>query len=174
MGISKTESEAFEAAVMEQFSFIEQDFNLRYAGLKTVEGDPRDSGVVAKYRQGEFRVNIAWAPFEMSLGVLIRLNNSDLGRRERYVYFEPYVEFISDGSLLPVVPQIYPGMSVTNIEKAMKNREHLFEHGLGDAISKIAERLRAHLGNLQGSPAETVRRYQEWYQARGKAGESRR
>jgi hypothetical protein len=173
MTISKSQSDAFEAAVTEHFVFLEQDFGLTYAGSTTVQEDPRDSYVVARYQREDFRVDIAWGPVDMSLGVLIRLNNSGLRRRERYVYFEPFIEFTSEGSLLPVVPQIYPSMSIGGIEEAMKRRSHLFEHEFSDVLGQIAERLRMHLATLENVPTEMVRKYLDWYQARGRAVNSR-
>ena len=75
--------DVFEAAVAKHFSFLQAEWNMRYAGIKAVNEDPRDSYVAAKYRQGGLRIDIVWGPLERSLGILIRLDNEELKRRER-------------------------------------------------------------------------------------------
>jgi hypothetical protein len=149
------------------FLFLEQDLGFTCAGSSTVEEDPRDSYVVVKYRREDFRVDVAWNPSAMSLGILVRLDNQDLRRREKSVYFEPFLEFASHGAITPVVPQIYPGMSDAMIVEAMKGRKQVFESGLGELLGKIAERLRTHLTSLQNASVETVRNYHHWYRSRG-------
>jgi hypothetical protein len=169
MSIPQNDIDAFEAAALKHFSFLETDFNLRSSGTNTVEDDPRDSCVIVKFRQHEFRVDIVWNPFAMSLGVLIRVESSELGRRERYVYLEPFIEFISNGETVPFIPQIYPGMSVSKIEKAMDQRQELFAGGVESSLGELAGRLRDYLGGIRGCSVETIRKYQAWYQSRGKA-----
>jgi hypothetical protein len=169
MSILKKDIDAFEAVVSEQFSFLVTDFDMRYAGTSSVEDDPRDSYVVAKYRKDELRVDVAWNPFAMSLGVLLRVCNDELGRRERYVYLEPFIEFATNGRTPPVVPQIYPNMSVGKIEKAMNCREQLFAGGVERPLSEIAVKLKEQLDSIRNASAETIREYQSWYQSRGKA-----
>lgn len=169
MSIPQKDIDAFEEAVSKHFSFLEPNFNLQPSGVNTVDDDPRDSYVVAKFRQDEFRVDVAWNPFAMSLSVLIRIENDDLGRRERCVYLEPFIEFISNGNTVPVVPQIYPGMSVGRIEKAMELRQKLFAVGVEGSLRELASRLKQHLSSIRSCEAKTVRDYQAWYQARGKA-----
>lgn len=169
MSIRQEDIDAFQTITTEQFAFLVGDFGFRYAGINTVDDDPRDSYVVAKYRQDEFRVDVAWNPYAMSLSVLIRVANNELGRRERSVYFEPLIEFLSNGTTVPVVPQIYPGMSVRKIEKAMECREQLFANGVEESLCEIAKRLKQNFQDIRDCTAETVREYQEWYQGRGKA-----
>lgn len=169
MSIPKTDIDAFEAAVTKRFAFLEQDFNLRYSGLKIDDADPRDTGMVARYSKDEFRVSIAWAPFEMSLSVLIRLSNTDLGRRERYVYLEPFIAFVTNGAVRPVVPQIYPGMSVRKIEEAMELRSRLFENSVGHTLETVSSRLKEYYMTIRAASADDVRQYHQWYQAQGKA-----
>jgi len=169
MSIPKTDIDAFEAAVRKQFAFLEQDFNLRYSGLEIDEEHPRDTGMVARYSQDDFRVSIAWAPFEMSLSVLIRLSNAGLGRRERYVYLEPFIEFVTNGAVRPVVPQIYPGMSIRKIEEAMELRSRLFENSIGQTLETVSSRLKTYYMTIRDASADDVRQYHQWYEAQGKA-----
>lgn len=165
MNIPQQYLETFKSTVTNAFSFLVTDFDLQYVGLNTVDDDPCDSYVVAKYRQNEFRIDIAWNPYAMSLSVLIRLDNNELGRRERYLYLEPFIEFTSGGEISPIVPQIYPGMSIGKIEKAMKRRADLFARGVGESLCGVAKRLQSHLLSIRSCSATTVRDYQTWYQS---------
>jgi len=167
MSIKKSESDEFEVAVTNVFSFLEHDFNFSYIGSKTIQEDPRDSYVVAKYRRNNSRINIAWNPFAMSIIVLIRLNNDELGRREKYIYFEPFVEFSSNGSLTPVVPQIYPGMSIGKIEKAMEQRKKCFDAGIVSVVEVLAKRLREYYSTVESASADTINQYHKWYLSKG-------
>jgi len=167
VSIPQVDIDSFDAAVSQHFSFLESEFDLRRTGVSVVDEDPRDSYMVAKYRQGEFRVDIAWNPFAMSLGVLLRVENGELGRRERYVYLEPFIEFMSNGEITPVVPQIYPSMSVGKIEKTMELREKRFAAGVEDPLSELANRLKIHLPEIRSCKSQVVRDYQDWYQSFG-------
>ncbi|MEM9586199.1 MAG: hypothetical protein AAGA03_02865 [Planctomycetota bacterium] len=169
MSIPQKDVDAFSAAVSKYFSFLEDDFQLQPRGVVTVDDDPRDSYVVSKFRQDEFRIDVAWNPFALSLSVLIRIENEKLGRRDRYVYLEPFIEFVSQGATAPLVPQIYPGMTVGNIEKAMQRRKELFAGGVEAPLHELASRLELHISNIRSCAANTIRDYQVWYQSRGKA-----
>ncbi len=167
MSIAQDNVDAFERAVATRFEFLEGEFGLSYVGTEAVQEDPRDSYIAARYGTGDFRVEVVWNPVAMSLVVLVRLSNVALGRRERTVYFEPFVEFVSEGAIIPVAPQVYPGMSIGRIEKTMQARESLFVHGINGALDAIADKLKAYLPCLDGSSEEVVRAYHEWYKSRG-------
>jgi len=167
--IPDSENAAFEPAVKQHFSFLADQHSFQFAGVREVDDGPRDRGVVARYRQAEVRIDIGWSAIEGSLAVLIRLDAKGLARNERYVYLEPFVEFTTDGAVAPVVPQIYPGMSVRRIEETMRSRKELFQNGIGEVLERVASRLREYYALICGASVETVRQYHKWYQGRGKA-----
>ncbi len=169
MSIPQRDIDAFAVLVAEHFSFLEADFNMHAVGVCAVNGGPRDSYIVAKYRQDDLRIDVAWNPFATALGVLLRIENSELERREQYVYLEPFIEFISNGGTEPIVPQIYPGMSLRSIEKVMQLRQELFAGGVEDSLPELGNRLKLHLADIRSCTAETVRDYQAWYQCRREA-----
>lgn len=170
MNILKRDTDVFEEVVSKHFSFMEADLNLQFVGVTIFDSDPRDSYMVAKFQHDAFRVDVAWNPVAMSLSVLICIENDDLRRREKYLYFEPFIEFTSNGDTIPIVPQIYPGMSVRKIEKAMELRQNLFADGIEGSICLLASKLKEHLSSIRSCNAKTVREYQAWYQTRGKTG----
>jgi hypothetical protein len=163
-----SENAAFESAVKQHFGFLAGEHGIQFAGVREVNDGPRDRGVVARYRQAEVRIDIGWSAIEGSLALLIRLDAEGLARNEPYVYLEPFIEFTSDGIVAPVVPQIYPGMSVRRIEATMMLRKELFQNGIGEVLERVASRLREYYSSICGASVETVRQYHKWYQDRGK------
>ncbi|QDT51344.1 hypothetical protein Pan258_54330 [Symmachiella dynata] len=168
--IPDSENDAFEAASKQHFAFLESEYGFRFAGMKEVAEAPRDSYVVAKYWNNDIRIDVAWNAMAMSVGVLIRRNDKCLSRRERYIYLEPFIEFASDGSVTPVIPQIYPGMSVSKIKGVMGKREKTFGAGLDQPIRAISERLKKYLSNIRDASSDVVRQYHQWYHEQGRHG----
>ena len=164
----------FERAIRQCCGFLESDQGFQFTGVREFNDGPRDRGLVAGYRQGEARIRIGWGALEGSLVVSVRLDADNLNRAERWVYLEPFVEFVSNGEVAPVVPQIYPGMSVRKIEKAITLREQLFQNGVGGALETLASRLREYYGVIRAAPPETIRQYHQWFQRAGRAASCRR
>jgi hypothetical protein len=164
MIVSSENDDAFEAEAIKAFTFLEHDYGFHLARPATVQESPRDSYIVVKYRRCDFRVDVVWSDFELYLGVLVRLNNTNLKRHEKSVYLEPFIEFTSDGFLAPIVPQIYPGMSDGKIELAMRRRAQLFKHGYRKTLAAVAERLNQNMMQIENAPTEIIRQYHDWYQ----------
>lgn len=169
MNILKIDAGEFESAVIDNFHFLERDYGFVYVGISNVREDPRDSYMSAKYRLDGLRVDIVWNPVAMALGIFIKLKNEDLSRYEKYIYFEPFVEFMSKGAVMPVVPQIYPKMSIGEIENAMKQRAEYFENGIAYAVKSLADRFMQYYSFLESTSAEAIKQYQKWYIDQGKA-----
>ncbi len=131
---------SFEKVVTDNFGFLERDYEFKFTGIHEVNDGPRDQGVIARYSQNEVRIEIGWSATEGSLAVLVKTNSEGLARAEKYVYFEPFVEYASSGKINPIVPQIYPGMSVGRIEKAMMQREKCFQDGVAGVVKILASR----------------------------------
>lgn len=158
----------FESAVKGRFGFLETDHGFRFAGVRDVNDDPRDSYSVARYRRSDMRIDIAWNPMARSLGVLLRMDAAALSRTERFVYLEPFIEFATQGTIPPVVPQIYPGMSIKRLEQAVMMREELFRHGIGEALEGLASRLREYYPKIRDASVDTILQYGRWYKTKGR------
>lgn len=166
MGVSEAERTEFAAMVERYFTFLKNEGGLSLVGVDSVDEGPGDSYVTIKYRNGTHRLDIAWAPVEMSLGILLRVEKVGLSRREQSIYSEPYIEFITQGRVAPLVPQIYPRMSIGSIRKAMDARARLFAGGLGGVVERLAHRFRTHYPEICDASLDTIRAYHRWYKVR--------
>ena len=156
--------ESFEEIIKKEFVFLEKSYEFIYSGLNCVDEDPRDSFVAAKYRRFERRIDIVWNSFAMSLGILIKQDHLEqLKRRESFIYFEPFIEYMSCGSVKPIIPQIYPKMSVGKIEKTILARKKCFKNGVEPVIPSLAKRLIENYDAVNLPTLEQVRKYHEWY-----------
>jgi hypothetical protein len=158
----------FEYQAKECFAFLETENRMRFTGVRKVgDGDPREAGLVARYRADEFKVDIGWSEIQQSLTVLIHLSADELPRHLRYVYLDSFVEFITGGDEQSIVPQIYPRMSEAAIFDAMKKRQELFDNRpLVEVLNAMAEKLRRHLDGAVKAPIDVIRGYHEWVASR--------
>lgn len=167
--IMESNFDDFEAVATKEFSFLESKFGFKYFGLKVVREDPRDSYVAVRYRGDLFHLDIVWNPLAMFLGVFVRLNGCDLERSKKYLYFEPFVEYMTGGSTKPIISQIYPGMSVGKIERAMEERNNLFKDGVSQVVTVLSEKVRVSFELINSANKADVEKYHEWYANRGRA-----
>lgn len=157
----------FEDQIRHAFAFLEVDYKMFFSRVKEIAGDPRDSGIVARYRCNQLRVDVAWSETELSLAILIYLNRNELPRPSRYIYMDSYIEFIGKGENTDVVPQIYPQMSEKRIFEVMKKRHELFQcNNFIEVLAGAAERLHAYLPVLLKTPAEVIHDYHMWIKSK--------
>jgi hypothetical protein len=168
MPILESEKIEFEQKSRREFAFLEQSKGLSYKGCSASEDDPRDAYVVAKYRQGEFRVDIVWDPFEMILAVRLRLTDETLGRREKFVHLEPFVEYVTEGAILPIVPQVYVGLSSRKLDAIMEGRAQLFKEGIDGPLHEVAAKLQHYIDEIRSASSDVVRGYHSWFERHGK------
>ncbi len=167
MSVSETERAEFAALIGKRFAFLWSEGGLLLTSVRSVDEGPRDSNVVATYRSGACRVDVGWAPVEMSLSIRVRLERDVLSRRERYIYAEPFIAFITQDKVAPIVPQVYPGMSVSSLQRTMDARVTLFAGGLSGVVETLAIRLRTFFPEIRDASADAVRAYHRWYRDRG-------
>lgn len=156
----------FETAIDRDFRFLKTDLGFENQGIRTEGDDPRDSYLLARFTRGEERVDVAWNEMAKSLSILIRVSNDELGRRDRYLYFEPFMEFTSNGEMLPIAPQLFPRFTMKSIEAAMRERELVFKDGLAVSMKLLSNKLSDSLASVLSTPAENIRKYQHWYASR--------
>ncbi|MEE9354005.1 MAG: hypothetical protein V3U75_00290 [Methylococcaceae bacterium] len=160
---------SFERIILDNFSFLETDYGFRFTGIREINNSPHDQGVVARYSHEKTRIEIGCSTMEGSLTVLIKTKIDGLARAERHLYFEPFVEFYSSGKIKPIVPQLYPGMSVRRIEEAMEQREKCFKDGLVGVVEILAKKFSEYFSLIDSASVETIKQYHKWYLIRGKA-----
>ena len=80
--------------------------------------DPREITVVIRYKSEDHQIDIGWGISEKAIGILIWnkncYNNSSIDKKI-YIYFEPFIEFFTNGKDKPIIPQMYPKMSVKKL-----------------------------------------------------------
>ncbi len=156
----------FEASIENNFGFLKTKYGFDRREIQNINDDPRDAYLLARFSRDDERIDIAWNEMAKSLSILIRLSNNELGRKERYVYFEPFVEFLSKDELLPIAPQLFPRMSMKAIESVMRQRNEAFRDGISSKMALLGEKLRQYLDIVRSSPIEIIREYEKWYEAR--------
>ena len=153
---TETMASEFEASIESNFSFLKAERGFDGRGVRSVDDDPRDSYLLARFSKEDERIDVAWNEMAKSLSILIRLANDDLGRKERYVYFEPFVEFVSKGQVRPIAPQLFPRMTMKSIEAVMHQRDQVFKEGISKTMASLAEKLQKNLSMVQSSSANTI------------------
>jgi len=158
-----TDKDSFEAEVKKHFSFLETEFAMAFSGVREMTGDPRDNGILASYNNDQLRAQIGWSEAELSLIVTIRLKRADVLREKRWIYFEPFIEFVTKGACCPIVPQIYYRMSGRATAMAVKERSVLFRNGTSEVLVAVAQRLRSHLNDVIEASSDVIIEFHKWF-----------
>jgi hypothetical protein len=150
----------FQSSVTQHFAFLETECGMKFRGIKEEDtGDPRDHALIAQYLSNDARINIGWNSVEGSLGVLIRSERNDVLSKERYVYLEPFIEFLSHGAVAPIVPQYY-------VKAVFRKREQLLANGLSPIVEAVANRLRLYIDSVLRASPSTLQAYHQWLAAK--------
>lgn len=156
-----------EELVVSNFGFVESEAQMTFGGVRESGGtDPRDAALVARYSGSEFRFDVGWSEYELSLAVLIKFGQVDVPRPERHVYFEPFIEYLTGDEEQAIVPYLAEGMSIKRIEAVMEQRQAVFRDGLRPVIEKVGKKLQTYLGQLQTASADQVRAYHQWMRSK--------
>jgi hypothetical protein len=117
----------FSELVRRCFSFLEEDYAMARSNWVSQRGSPRDATANVRYQSETIAVDIGYALGELNLGILVRRKGPDgqVASREpsSFVYFEPYVEYITGGSVKPVVPTSYPRDSTSRVARMAELRK---------------------------------------------------
>lgn len=161
--IAEDEKLRFETQIKNAFDFLERKESFLFHGVRTVGGtDPRDCALVASYSRNDMRLKIGWQKYEKSLAILIEFNRDDLSREERYVYFEAFIEFFTEGKTKALVPYVRPGMSIGQIEAVMAARDKLFSNGLDVVLKALGDKLQTFLYALGLVQTQSIQHYHGW------------
>ncbi|HUU22738.1 MAG TPA: hypothetical protein VM389_09405 [Phycisphaerae bacterium] len=163
MVATRTDDGGFFVAVKKHFAFLESEAGLSLTSVRVIDEDPRDSGFVVTYRKGRDRVDVAWNPFELSLNVRVEAGTEGLSRGERFIPAEPFITFITNGEVAPIVPQVYHKTSSAKIMRAMRLKERLFADGVGGPVEGLACRFRTYYPKIRDATRETIRDFNRWY-----------
>ena len=153
--------ENYTFLVKKYFSFLEKEFNLvYYYAQETGKPHTRDHGLITCYYNKNLRVFIGWSEEEKSLVITIRFDNSNLSKNQKYAYFEPFIEFLTQEE--PIVPYIKEKTSISTIKSVIDKRTILFSQGLEPVLKKLAEKLQKNFKILQSVSQEQIKSYHLW------------
>lgn len=164
---SHHDKQSFGELIKANFGFVESQFGMRFENVRASGGNnPRDVALMARYSGSAFRFDIGWNEFELSLAVLIKFNKGDLSLYERYVYFESFVEFATDGKEAAIAPYIAENMCIRQIQSVIQKRRSVFRNGLAPVVKQVARKLQFHFEVLINASPEQVRAYHQWMSAK--------
>jgi hypothetical protein len=141
-----------------------------FSFVKAIEeaSGTRDEVFTAVYSSNEMKITIAFSRVEKSINILIRFNSIQVDRRIRWVYFEPYLEYISTGTILPIVPQVYHGMKPSQILSVMKSRDRLFaEQSFDEVLHALSSRFQQVASQIFSVNTENLTQFHVWYSRTG-------
>lgn len=159
--MSQEKLENYTFLVKKYFSFLEKEFDLvYYYAQETGKPHTRDHGLVTCYYNKNLRTFIGWSEEEKSLVITIRFDNANLSKNQKYAYFEPLIEFLTEEE--PIVPYIKEKSSISAIESVLDERAILFSQGLEPVLKKLAEKLQNNFEVLQSVSQEQLKNYHRW------------
>lgn len=156
----------FKESIETDFAFLKDKYGFACSGIRYVDDDPRDKCLLARFTKGSERIDVACNELGKSLNILIRLCNDTLETSERYLHFEPFIAFLTNGKVAPIVPQLFPRMSMTSIDSTMRQRDVTFSEGIAGPMASLAKRLAAYLETAQAASIDSIRAYHAWYNSR--------
>jgi hypothetical protein len=102
---SDAEREAFEVEVQRYFGFLETDEGMKRGSVYASGGnDPRDAHLVVRFSRQGLMIDVAWKENEKALVLNVYFGRDDLSPRERHVYFEPFIEYLTSGREKAIIP----------------------------------------------------------------------
>jgi hypothetical protein len=157
----------FEKTVRKSFEFLEKEFGMYKGNARILNRkDPREITVVIRYKSEDYQIDIGWGISEKAIGILIwnkHYHTSSSIDKKIYIYFEPFIEFLTNGKDKPIIPQIYPKMSVKKIAAIMDERKQLFELPLCEIIDKLAEKLKLYYEKIITLDCNLFLEFQHWF-----------
>ena len=158
---------SFEEMVVLSFGFVEAEAGMIFGSVEKSGGrDSRDAALIARYSGQDFRFDVGWSEYELSLCVLIYFKQLNVPRGERYVYFEPFVEYLTDGDDKAIVPYVTESMSIKKIESTIEQRQVVFCDGLLPVIKKVWRKFQFYMDQMKTTSAEHVNGYHHWMRSK--------
>ena len=160
-------SHSFEKMVSSSFNFLEQNHEMKRGRVRiSNRRDPRDVTFQIRYESKKYRFDIGWGIGNNGFGIVVKnklfIEKNILASKECSVHFEPFVEFLTNGSVKPIVPQVYPKMSVSKLCNVADEREELFEQPLVTLIDRLAEKLKANYTNVTSQDPIVFVEFHRW------------
>jgi hypothetical protein len=162
--------QTFVESVSSAFAFLsEAPYECTALPPRRSDEGGRDESVAIRYTGAKSDYDIAYALNEKGVGVLVKSNRQDVERRYRHVHLDSVALFLSQGKDLPIVPQVFYGMSAKKIEKVVALRDELFrEVGLRGIVERLSARLKMYDEKIAMMTPDDLMDYHAWYEKEAK------
>lgn len=168
VGELERERDDFQRLVRGSFTFVELA-GMSFQGVRRIGGDPRDSTLIARYVGPDWRFDVGWNRFELSLSVLVKFDRPKWHRHHCYVYFEPFIEYLTEGQDKAIVPYVTESMDIRSMKSAMLQRRDCFSNGLEPVLSAIGKKMEKYASIIGAASEEQVLGYHKWIGSSGKS-----
>lgn len=142
----------FHSLCDKHFEFLLAEYEMTSKCWVISRSSPRDMAFVVRYTGHVSALDIVWGPGDASLGILVRKKTSDGNVVSKntadWVYFEPYLDFVTGGAVKPIVPPSYPRDSVVKVAKAFEARSKLLSASFEQVLSSLADRVKQFGGDM--------------------------
>lgn len=157
----------FEHLVISSFSFLENAHKMRRGPVRiSNRNDPRDVTAKIRFESESHRFDVTWAIGQNGLGIMIWnkscLEKFTVLKSDCSIYFESFIEYLTNGGEKPIVPQVYPKMSTKKLIQIMDERKQLLALFFDDTISKLANKLELNLNLIVSKDMVTFTEYHKW------------
>jgi hypothetical protein len=158
----------YEEMIITSFNFLESELNMHRGKVRiSNRNDLRDITVSVRFESVSHRLDITWGIYQNGIGILIYnkscLEKSTIHNKNCFVYFEPFVEFLTNGKEKPIIPQIYPKMSTGRIIKVMDARKKIFETSLALIIERLAKKFRMNYEIIFSKDIVSFTEFSKWF-----------
>ena len=160
-------AKSFEEMVVSSFDFLETEFEMHRGDLRiSNRNDPREVTIKIRFESTTHRFDITWEIGQNGIGILIWnkkcLERHTVYNKNCFTYFEPFLEFLTNGKEKSIVPQVYPKMSMNKLVKVMEQRKQLFESPLTNIIDRLAIKLKANYKVIISKDIASFKEFHKW------------
>jgi hypothetical protein len=159
-------SKQFEAAVTRSFRFLEQEHKMRRMPVRLQDrNSPRDAFAVIRYEGPYAAIDVCWTFSTYAVTVIARVRDQ-AGRIASsnpayYVYFEPFIDFVSNGAVKPVIP--YPAdYAINALPRVIDRRKLLLQEEFESTIDQLAERVKTYGTNILDGDNTRFVEFHKW------------
>lgn len=158
----------FENLVTSAFDFLENLYKMRRNSVRVInKNDPMEVAVKVRFESETHRFDITWAISQYGLGILIWdktcIEASTVYNKNCSAYFEPLLEFLTNGSEKPIIPQIFPKMPTKKVIEVVEERKRLFDVPLAEIIDKLAAKLKKYQEVITLLNHCNFEKYNKWF-----------
>lgn len=144
MNIEET-VQMFNEYVHSYFSFLDSDYGMQIGDAKIFDREsPTDAYIRIRCKSEFIVMDIAWG---IVYGLQICIRNKNIADKKRnYVYFEPFIEFLTNEKEQPIIPFITGREKNSKTNKLFGEYEKLMrdEQSFKVVLEKLANKLKTY------------------------------